>query len=227
MREAVERGVEVVVYSDSRLDYNGQTGSLREEADAGRKALVENGIKLILLKGIHNKSLAIDDSVLVEGSFNWLSASRDEAYSRHECSVKLLSPEAAKHISNLMKELDAIEPESVFFKPVPVSVPKRLPVENKICPGFFDADPVNTCTDEDIAGFKQRIRQLGIQKTDVSESIMKVRKQSPRHYEPWSDEECRILQELMQKTNDLNIFCSCLQRTPRSIRIKVEGMDQD
>ena len=45
---------------------------LRKEAVAGRKALTENGVKLILLKGIHNKSLAIDDSVLVEGSFNWL-----------------------------------------------------------------------------------------------------------------------------------------------------------
>lgn len=90
MRETVERGVEVVVYSDFRLDCDKQTGLLGKEADAGRKALVENGIKLILLKGIHNKSLAIDDSVLVEGSFNWLSASRNGIYSRHECSVKLI-----------------------------------------------------------------------------------------------------------------------------------------
>ena len=227
MREAVERGVEVVVYSDFRLDYDKQTGVLRKEAVAGRKALTENGVKLILLKGIHNKSLAIDDSVLVEGSFNWLSASRDEAYSRHECSVKLLSPEATKHISNLKKELDAIEPESVLFEPIPVSVTKQVQVENKICPGFFDADPVNNCTDEDLAGFEERIRQLGIKKTDVSESIMRVRKQYPRHYETWSDEEYRILQEFMQKTNDLNLFCSCFQRTPGSIRIKVEGMNQN
>lgn len=227
MREAVERGVEVVVYSDFRLDCDKQTGVLRKEAVAGRKALTENGVKLILLKGIHNKSLAIDDSVLVEGSFNWLSARRNGSYSRHECSVKLISPEAAKHISNLRKELGAIEPESVLFEPIPVSVPKQEQVGNKICPGFFDADPVNNCTDEDLAGFKERIRQLGIKKTDVSESIMRVRKQYPRHYETWSDEECRILQEFMQKTNDLNLFCSCFQRTPGSIRIKVEGMNQN
>lgn len=227
MREAVERGVEVVVYSDFRLDCDKQTGVLRKEAVAGRKALTENGVKLILLKGIHNKSLAIDDSVLVEGSFNWLSARRNGSYSRHECSVKLISPEAAKHISNLRKELDAIEPESVLFEPIPVSVPKQEQVGNKICLGFFDADPVNNCTDEDLAGFKERIRQLGIKKTDVSESIMRVRKQYPRHYETWSDEECRILQEFMQKTNDLNLFCSCFQRTPGSIRIKVEGMNQN
>lgn len=227
MRETVERGVEVVVYSDFRLDCDKQTGVLRKEAVAGRKALTENGVKLILLKGIHNKSLAIDDSVLVEGSFNWLSARRNGSYSRHECSVKLISPEAAKHISNLRKELDAIEPESVLFEPIPVSVPKQEQVGNKICLGFFDADPVNNCTDEDLAGFKERIRQLGIKKTDVSESIMRVRKQYPRHYETWSDEECRILQEFMQKTNDLNLFCSCFQRTPGSIRIKVEGMNQN
>ena len=70
MREAVERGVEVVVYSDFRLDCDKQTGALRKETVAGRKAVAEIGVKLILLKGIHNKSLAIDDSVLVEGSFN-------------------------------------------------------------------------------------------------------------------------------------------------------------
>ena len=227
MREAVERGVEVVVYSDFRLDCDKQTGVLRKEAVAGRKALTENGIKLILLKGIHNKSLAIDDSVLVEGSFNWLSARRNGSYSRHECSVKLISPEAAKHISNLRKELGAIEPESVLFEPIPVSVTKQEQVGNKICPSFFDADPVNNCTDEDLAGFEERIRQLGIKKTDVSESIMRVRKQYPRHYETWSDEECRILQDFMQKTNDLNLFCSCFQRTPGSIRIKVEGMNQN
>ncbi|MTU94541.1 hypothetical protein GMD70_15710, partial [Parabacteroides merdae] len=174
-----------------------------------------------------NKSLAIDDPVLVEGSFNWLSARRNGSYSRHECSVKLISPEAAKHISNLRKELGAIEPESVLFEPIPVSVTKQVQVGNKICPGFFDADPVNNCTDEDLAGFEERIRQLGIKKTDVSESIMRVRKQYPRHYETWSDEEYRILQEFMQKTNDLNLFCSCLQRTPGSIRIKVEGMNQN
>ena len=80
---------------------------------------------------------------------------------------------------------------------------------------------------KDLAGFKKRIRQLGIKKTDVSESIMRVRKQYPRHYETWSDEECRILQDFMQKTNDLNLFCSCFQRTPGSIRIKVEGMNQN
>ena len=74
-----------MVYSDFRLDCDKQTGVLRKETVAGRKALAENGVKLILLKGIHNKSLAIDDSVLVEGSFNWLSERRNGSYSRHEC----------------------------------------------------------------------------------------------------------------------------------------------
>ena len=50
MREAVERGVEVVVYSDFRLDCDKQTGALRKETVAGRKALAENGVKLILVE---------------------------------------------------------------------------------------------------------------------------------------------------------------------------------
>ena len=113
-----------------------------------------------------------------------------------------------------MKELDRIEPEAVLFEPLPVFA------------GFFDADPIDACTDADLADFKRRILQLEIQKKNVSESIRKTRERYPRHYEPWSEEECRILQELMQKTNDIEIFCACLQRTPNSIRIKVEGKNQ-
>lgn len=60
---------------------------LLSHAKDGRNALIESGVTLIEVKGIHNKSLAIDNHTLIEGSFNWLSANRHKEYSRHECSI--------------------------------------------------------------------------------------------------------------------------------------------
>lgn len=37
-------------------------------------------------KRLHNKPICIDDDVLIEGCFNWLSASRSEVQARHEVS---------------------------------------------------------------------------------------------------------------------------------------------
>lgn len=60
-------------------------------------------------KGIHNKSLAIDNHTLIEGSFNWLSANRHKEYSRHECSIVVSSVQADEYINNLIKELESRE----------------------------------------------------------------------------------------------------------------------
>ena len=71
----------------SSLDYDTKTNQLLSRAEEGRNILIENGATLIEVKGIHNKSLAIDNHTLIEGSFNWLSANRHKEYSRHECSI--------------------------------------------------------------------------------------------------------------------------------------------
>ena len=46
---------------------------------------------MIVYKGIHNKTICVDDKLLIEGSFNWLSSVRDEnsPYCRKETSVML------------------------------------------------------------------------------------------------------------------------------------------
>ncbi|MCY4780371.1 hypothetical protein ORI89_11970 [Sphingobacterium sp. UT-1RO-CII-1] len=54
--------------------------------------VLQNGhifILLLLANGVHNKTILIDDSVLIEGSFNWLSATRDKTspYHRSEASI--------------------------------------------------------------------------------------------------------------------------------------------
>ena len=50
--------------------------------------LEEAGATVILVKRMHSKIIAIDDKTYVNGSFNWLSASRDENYANQETSIK-------------------------------------------------------------------------------------------------------------------------------------------
>lgn len=210
--EAVKRGVEVVVYTDHYLDK--KDGVLRENAVKGRQALVENHVCLRILKGIHNKTLVVDDCLFAEGSFNWLSASRNKKDARYECSIQVYAPEATEYIEKLKKELEDIEVESVIYNP---------PERNIPCPGFFQSPFYNTCTDDTLECFRQQIRQLGISKDISSDSVQELRKKHPRHGEPWTEEEMQVIRQLMTYTNHLDVFIDCLQRSERAIRFKVEG----
>ncbi|WP_430472731.1 AAA domain-containing protein [Thalassospira lucentensis] len=49
-------------------------------------ALEATGATITKKSRIHNKTLAVDSKTLIEGSFNWLSASRDEKFSQQERS---------------------------------------------------------------------------------------------------------------------------------------------
>lgn len=222
LHRAVQRGIEITIYTDASLDYEIKSKQLRQHAEDGRKALVENGAHLIIVKGIHNKSLAIDDQTLIEGSFNWLSASRQQEYSRHECSIMVSPPEAGEYIKELREKLESIEVADEYL---PKKVTPLVDMNQKD-PEFFNREAFNYCTEQDITSFKQRIRTLGIQKTDVTPQISKQRETHPRHFEPWCTKEVEILCELRQKTNHLPIFVECLQRTERAIRIRIEGQKE-
>ncbi|NNM65012.1 MAG: hypothetical protein HKL99_10440 [Burkholderiales bacterium] len=98
MRAAADRGVDIVVYADDR--------SLRTDAEHPRKRvddalsqLREAGVKVIRVTDpLHAKMLLVDDAQFVEGSFNWLSASRDDQYAKFESSVSYAGPRVAAHI---------------------------------------------------------------------------------------------------------------------------------
>ena len=66
IRHTVQRGVDVTIYTDSSLDYDMKNKHLLSHAKDGRNALIESGVTLIEVKGIHNKSLAIDNHTLIE-----------------------------------------------------------------------------------------------------------------------------------------------------------------
>ena len=100
-----KRGIEVLIFTDSLLDQ--RDGEIRPTALEGRQILRSAGAKVIVADRIHNKSLAIDNSILVEGSFNWLSAVRTAGseHQKHETSVVIKGSDASKLISDLHEEL--------------------------------------------------------------------------------------------------------------------------
>lgn len=83
---------------------------------------------------------------------------------------------------------------------------------------YFKTEKFNTLTDAAISKLKERIKTLGIQKTEnLSENIIKVRAVYPRAYEPWSSEEKELLTKAIKYTNDLDVLAECFQRGKGSI----------
>lgn len=109
IEESTSKNIDVIVYTDSCLDLI--NGKLKDSSRMGREALSGAGADVRILNGIHNKALAIDEDVLIEGSFNWLSAVRDKknVHFRYEVSQIITKPEAEKQILQLLKELDSIK----------------------------------------------------------------------------------------------------------------------
>jgi len=68
----------------------------------------------ITLPGIHNKAIVKDEDLLIEGSFNWLSATRDASspHYRFDVSHILQDSDAKKNIKQLLDEMKLIESKS-------------------------------------------------------------------------------------------------------------------
>jgi len=92
VREAVARGVTVEIYSDSTL-HNCPGG--KDRLNGCVEILRQAGAQVSLVERFHNKTLIVDDFILVEGSFNWFSASRSGEYVRQEHSIRYASTEVA------------------------------------------------------------------------------------------------------------------------------------
>lgn len=105
---AVQRGVTVTVFTDSQLDVDRRTGRLKSHAEAARQQLRACGADLRIVRRIHNKTLCADESTIVMGSFNWLSAVRDEtnAFQRLEESIQYEGVGVAEMIANVLHEMN-------------------------------------------------------------------------------------------------------------------------
>ena len=90
VRSARSRGVEVVVAYDPHL-----TGQ-QDSGESAKALLLQSGATVIPCARWHCKSLMVDDDMVIEGSFNWLSAVRDDAspFSRRETSWRITGAQA-------------------------------------------------------------------------------------------------------------------------------------
>ena len=76
------------------------------------EALERAGAEVKASNRMHSKTLAVDARWIVEGSFNWLSASRDEqnAFHRHEASFLCEGPDVQEFIQAAWREV--LEPRT-------------------------------------------------------------------------------------------------------------------
>lgn len=79
---------------------------------------------------------------------------------------------------------------------------------------------LNFCnlSDKAIEQLRQKVKALELQKTENLSTLVKIaREKHPRAYEPWSEDEKRLLRKAMKYTNNLKLLSSCFQRGVGSI----------
>lgn len=124
IRDARARGVEILIYTDEALDQERETGSLSPAAREARELVAAAGAKVLVVPRIHNKSLAVDDCLLVDGSFNWLSANRRPGHRNQKLERSFLfrgqrvGPQIALLIRQLRYHEELREGEAAGSTPV-------------------------------------------------------------------------------------------------------------
>lgn len=105
-------GLRIVIAYDQYLNA-GRSGRMFPRAVLALDVLQTTGVELWPLAGAHNKTLTVDESWIVEGSFNWLSAQRDrdDDFQRHEVSFLYRGKDAATHVNNAWQEVEALRTE--------------------------------------------------------------------------------------------------------------------
>ena len=85
-----------------------QNGQLKEFSKKGRESIEKAGVTLIIHPHIHSKTICVDNKMLIEGSFNWLSATRLDNYAKNDSSI-LLEGDVSKYIDIAKKNLDLLK----------------------------------------------------------------------------------------------------------------------
>ena len=99
LREARQRGVEIDVYVDSKLN-------CKTNLDQAQHTLEEIGVSLKYVEKVHSKIILVDERLLSIGSFNWLSAARYGQYARQETSFVYQGPHLSDEIKVITKSLN-------------------------------------------------------------------------------------------------------------------------
>lgn len=109
IQEAISRDVKIIVYTDKYFNLeNGNDGKFLKSFSEATDGLKQAGAEVRVVDRIHNKDLVVDSNTLICGSFNWLSAIRNEEHflSKKNTSVKLTGGEVANLITNVVEEME-------------------------------------------------------------------------------------------------------------------------
>jgi ATP-dependent DNA helicase RecQ len=85
---------------------------------------------------------------------------------------------------------------------------------------FFDL-PYNKCSKQEKEKIVLQIRSFPILRpteTIGNDFILEKRKNYPRAYEPWTEEESHLFMQSLDKTNDLDFLALAFQRNPESLK---------
>jgi hypothetical protein len=101
IKSATSRNVVVVIYSDQEknIKSNNKVAWLKLV-----QVLETAGAKVRVVDNMHAKTLIVDDTIFIEGSFNWLSASRSKKYANYESSICCEGSGIDYYIDNFMKQ---------------------------------------------------------------------------------------------------------------------------
>jgi phosphatidylserine/phosphatidylglycerophosphate/cardiolipin synthase-like enzyme len=102
VQSAIKQGARVSIVVDGELAFRESVHRAGEALDRMAAA----GANVFRVANMHNKTIIVGRSEIVEGSFNWLSASRqpDDIYHRHEASWRIRGNEVAVVIDAALKE---------------------------------------------------------------------------------------------------------------------------
>lgn len=110
MQEAVERQVQVTVYTDQDLNTDDKKDAKKiDKVLQAARALRGVGIEVNFVDRVHSKMVIGDDEVFCVGSFNWFSANRSAMYAKHETSLvyrgRGLTDERQTSLNSLRKRI--------------------------------------------------------------------------------------------------------------------------
>lgn len=108
LSNAIARGVSISVYTDEKLNEDNKK-ILKPHFVKAKQILIESGVKVILTKRIHNKTMWVDNDLIIEGSYNWLSAVRkpNSPWCRYETSIMYRGDGVNEMIQSVYSDLES------------------------------------------------------------------------------------------------------------------------
>lgn len=131
VRSATGRGVSVSVFTDHKLNREDDgKGAIKRSAQEGIAGLLRAGASVTVVNGIHNKTLARDEDLIADGSFNWLSAVRTKGgvHQREERTMIVEGNEAKAMIEKEVKGFEGKGQPVGFEKKTAKRLFRKIPI---------------------------------------------------------------------------------------------------